>query len=211
MPRPKQRRRTRKYRRKYAKKSKIYTPNQVHRFTRSKGETLTIYPAAGNPYAGYAFSFKASDVRSWSDFENLYDQFKVTHVQVLLTLRQNPDTMNLVATSLANLQQPRLFYVIDDTDSTAVFAPSEIKEYGRHKTVMMSQNRAVKINVKPKVQQPMYKSALANAYAPKRPPWMRIEDGNAPLYGLKIAFENIGDSTVVDVEIKYWFRCKQSK
>lgn len=87
MPRPKQRRRTRKYRRKYAKKSKIYTPNQVHRFTRSKGETLTIYPAAGNPYAGYAFSFKASDVRSWSDFENLYDQFKVTHVQVLLTLR----------------------------------------------------------------------------------------------------------------------------
>lgn len=172
-----------------------------------------------SPGLNMDFSFKFNDLISYSEFQTLYDQFRIDYVIVNIQLINNVTSLQPpgTTTTQANGQEanmyPRLWYVRDyDFGSSETL--SSIKERQGVKCVVLQPNRPLRIKVVPKVPVQTYRTSTTTGYGPKR---MFLDFANGvdvPHYGLFTVFDtygiNVSDTFPYKVrhEVKYYFTCK---
>lgn len=190
------------------------TQATVYRYTRYSTNSVT-QTIDTTEFLGYA-QFTLDDVKSYTDFTNLYDQFKISHAQVHFTLITNPDA-TLAHNQLAQYNPtnwyPKIWWVYDSDDSSTI-SLSAMKERQGVKFRMLQPNKTIIMNVKPKALVQTYSTPTGTGYAPKRI-WLDCATGyNVKHYGLKYVIDTLGQDPndtypfKVRVEIKYWLRFK---
>lgn len=187
----------------------------THRYSRWTEPFTKSYDSQG---INNDFEFRFNDIISYSEFTNLYDQFKIDYVVVHLSLITNPDASfatNNVPTAATNSSNwfPKLWY-IRDYDSGSAETLTSIKERQGVKYFVMRPNRSYTIKIRPTVLVQTYRTSTTTGYGPKR---MALDFANGvdvPHYGLRTVFDTLGLNPVdnqafqVRCEVKYYFTCK---
>lgn len=154
-----------------------------------------------------ATGFAMNALPGVTDFTTLYDQYKVTHIQLRFHLRIEPG-----AQVAADASYPRLFYITDHDDLTPPSSIDDIRQNSRCKVRVLQPNKEIIVNFKPSILTVMYQSALASGYTPAYNKWVGMSNTVLPYYGLKWCvdiFNNVNYR--LDVEGVAWFQCKSTK
>ncbi|AMB43008.1 hypothetical protein [Circovirus-like genome DHCV-5] len=187
----------------------------TYRYSRwaSTGQTHDVSTTS---YQGAA-TFTLDDVKGYTDFTSLYDQFMITHAQIHVTLITNPDSaypINGTGSSAVinpNNWFPKLWYVFDSDDSSTL-SLDVIRERQGVKYKTLRPNSTMIINIKPRCLVQTYRTATSTGYAPRRM-FLDVATGyNVPHYGLKFCVDTMGldptDKFMVRMETKYWLKFK---
>ncbi|AUM61760.1 capsid [uncultured virus] len=177
---------------------------RVHSFTRFDGNPYNTFGNAAYAPLLNSFYFSLDKVQNYGEFANLYDFYKLTHVQVRFTLNVDPSSQTATTSYI-----PRLFYVIDHDDDTAPASLAEMREHDRCKVKNLNPGRTVVVNIKPAALAEMFRSGLTTTYTPKWKQWIDMAAPNCKHYGLKWAVDNLTNTNYyLSTELKYWFSCK---
>lgn len=180
--------------------------SRVHSFTRQTNVGTIAGNALYQPYLA-ATGFTLGSLPQVSDFGTLYDQYKVTHLQYRFHLRIDPG-----AQPAATAFYPRLFYCPDYDDTTAPASLDELRERGQVKQRVLLPNKDIIVNIKPAVLNLVYRTAIASSYSPKWKQWIDMNNTDVPHYGLKWAIDLFNNTDYrLDVEVKAWFQCKNTR
>lgn len=190
----------------------------MHMFTRY-GATARTYDVT-TAVDTETLSWKFEDIRAYTEFQNMYDRYRITHVQLQFTLVTNPDSILSLNKDPASgtLWQPtnwypKLWYVRDYDDESTIDIAA-MKERANTKNFVMKPDRIYKINIKPAILAKTYATALTDGYAPKWRQWVDMATANVKHYGIKFIIDCQGidpqDSYPfkIRVEEKYFFTCK---
>jgi len=188
--------------------------DKVYPYSRYSGNPLTL--TVDTVSSGYFATFSLDDVKAYTEFSALYDQFKIKKCQYQITMITNPNapvpTNNTSVNNPSNWF-PKLWFVADPDDNTALTL-SEIRERQGVQCRTFFPGKTISLFVAPCVLAQTYKTASTIGYAPRRM-WLDVASGyNVPHYGLKYVVDCLG----VDpsdtypfkfrVEIKYWVAFK---
>jgi len=190
----------------------------MHMFTRY-GATTKAYDVT-TAIDTETITWKFENIRAYTEFQSMYDRYRITHVQLQFTLVTNPDsTLNLNKDPAgAPLWQPtnwypKLWYVKDYDDSSTIDIAA-MKERANAKNFILKPDRIYKINVKPAILAKSYATALTDGYAPKWKQWVDMATTNVEHYGIKFIIDCQGQDPQdsypfkIRVEEKYFFTCK---
>jgi len=212
-------RRKKIYKRKYVRKGRRVRKFRVgstnhHRFTRYATGTDLITVSAGT--AGQSFSLVNSltAVANYTEFTNLYDQYKITGIKATFQLENNPDAsaiLNNGAVANSNNFFPRIWYYVDNNDSTAP-ALIDCKQHVKVRHRVLRPNAMMTVFFKPAVLNQVYQSALTSGYEAKTNQWISTANSSVPHYGLKGFIDtmliNIQQDMLIRVEYKYYLQFK---
>ena len=150
-------------RRTYKKSAKPrLTAGTVYRYTRFSDVEQVIPSTAYGAEYGYTPTYTLDKVKAYTDFVSLYDQFKITGVQVRVQMVANPNAIlapgiptgtNINAvTSVVNGENfyPKLWY-IEDSDDSGTLSLSALRERQGVKCLVLKPNTELKFYVRPKV------------------------------------------------------------
>lgn len=164
---------------------------------------------------GAGLTFNAVNLPNWSEFSNLYDQYKIVGVEVRFRLMTNPDSstfLNDITFSQGANFFPKLWWSIDkDDNSTPTVAT--IRERGSAKCAVLKPSQDIKVYIAyPRVQLGFtgqyYVSSVDGM-------WLRCQDVNgATHFGLKVVLDKMGyagNTFTVGIDYKYVMCFKNSK
>lgn len=197
------------------KRSRLNSCN-VHKFTRWVGTpqlcscTASTYESAG--------IFQLSDLPNVSEFANLYDRYKLTHVQARIQLITNPNAVTYTNAAsggpvTGTNWYPKFWYCPDYDDSGAESLES-LKQRAKTKCFVLQPNRQYKVNIKPACLVRTYGSVLSDGFDPRWNVWIDMSNTSVAHYGYKYVIDMNGFDPVndypfkVQIEYKYWFTCK---
>lgn len=185
----------------YSKARMVNLKNQVYFFKRG----TNIFTLSGNiihaPYIA-AWSYSLAQVRGIGDFTALFDQYKITHVQVRFFLRIDPG-----AQTAATANVPRLYYFTDHDDDTAPSSLDNFREHQRLKIVPLNLYKPVVVNFKPSILTQAFRTTTTVGYCPKWRQWLDMAQTDVPHYGLKWALDDFTNTNYrLDVESTIWFQ-----
>lgn len=181
----------------------------THSFTRNSRALLYDITDELLQWVPLNLVFKLSDVINVSDFTNLFDQFRISKVQLTLRWSPNHAVYNTNNTNQGQgVYNPILYYLTDHNDSDIITNQQNMLEIQKHKSVRLSPQRPVKITVKPAVLAQAYQTAVSTAYGPKWNMKLNMDDNTTPHYGLKMGVSKIGeDFGKISIDVKYHFTC----
>lgn len=180
--------------------------------------TPTDFDVSGIEY-DFAETFQFGNIKGYTEFNNLYDRYRITCVQLQITLITNPNAtwvLNAAPTpGLANGTNwfPKFWYCRDYDDSVPINVAA-MRERSNVKNFVLRPNKEYKINVRPAILNQTYRTELSTGYSPHWKQWIDMVDDNVPHYGLKwcIDTQGIDPSDTypfkLRVERKYFFTCK---
>jgi len=174
--------------------------------------------------AGYALSFKFSDLINSSEFTALYDRYMITKVEMYFQMINVPDSywstnpttydMNTVPTVQGRSNwYPKMWYC-PDYDDTTTPSLDDIKQYARTRCAVMEPNKRVKVVLRPAILSQDYRTAVTTAYSPTWNTWVDMNQTDVPHYGLKLVLDPNGVSPQsgfpikFNAEYKFHFTCK---
>lgn len=173
-------------------------------------------------YKGIAFNIYFTQLPNYTDFVNLYDDYKINFVK----LRVIHHATNLSLIESANNQDvamPEVYFVHDDNDVTApastLAGANEMREVAKCKVhYYTGEKRVARFGFKPNVLVENYKTALTTGYTPAYNRWISTTDVALPYYAVKLMFyqpnlQGAGGLTasqiaVFTVEAEYYFQCR---
>jgi len=174
-----------------------------HCFKRNYDVGTIAGSVAYAPYLG-SHSFALTYLPNVTEFTNLYDQYKVTHIKLRYHLRQDPGAQTAV-----NSVYPRMFYCIDRDDASIPTSIDSLRQHQDVKMKTLAPNRDIVINYKPTTLRSLYVSAISTTYEAVSNIWCDMANINLPFYGMKYAFDYLTNTDYrVDVEATVYFRCK---
>lgn len=191
----------------------------VHSFRR--GCNTDYATVTGTGLSG-TLTFQLSDTLGYTDFDNLYDRYMITHVVIKVRLVNDPSAVSQINTRLTNVGgsasnfnmtnwYPRFFYCKDYDDSGSETL-AQLKERARTKMFILKPNVYHTIVVKPAALFQTYYTTTGSAYAPKWNTWVDMAQNSMPHYGLKYNIDMDGLSAIdgfkVELEKVYYFKCK---
>lgn len=223
------------YGRKFMKKGSRFPTFKFHRYI----DTLNTYNASTSldapslPFTWYpsnttavntypfTFAFTASDIRNNSEFQNLFDRYMITGVQLIFQLLSNPDvdtTQSAVGAVPSVQTYPKLWYAIDH-DDYSLTTLAQLKEYGNVKVRVLRPNALTKIYVPfPRTAQVVAQTSTTTPAGVNRPIWLDWGYPNVNHFGLKTCLDygTVDPRTNtfafrVKWEAKYYFRCKDTR
>lgn len=183
------------------------------------GTPETVSIAAGGQLSSYARVFTFNDIRSYTEFTNLYDQYKITRVVMMFQLVDNPDqcqgyvTGSNTGTVTGATMYPRLWY-LRDYDDDATLNPNQMQESAKSKMVVLRPNKITRIAIKPAVKSSIYRTAVSEGFAPKWNQKLDMAAHDIPHYCLKYALDSMTSTATayrVKVDIKYYFTCYNTR
>lgn len=178
----------------------------VHKFTRSCTAGTIVGSAAYNPYTG-AIVPTFNLLPTPADFTTLFDRYMITYVKVKFHLKVDPG-----AQAAASAVYPKLWYCRDYTDGTTPANLNELRERSGTQYRVMSPNKPVVVGFKPAVLSETYRGPVSTGYGSKWFQWIDSSYTDVPHYGLKYCIDPlINTNYSVDVEVKMWFKCKDTK
>ena len=199
---------------KRVRRSRKLTQSTVYRYSRWADAGATL--ASSLLSSGYAFTGSLDNVQGYTEFQNLYDQFKITGVLVTFQLINHPDVAtNLNDGSTFNSTNwfPKLWYITDSDDNTTPTLAG-MRERQGVKVRILRPNQTVKMFLHPKVLVQTYRTSTSTGYAPKSMFLDMATGYNVPHYALKYVVDANGQSPsasfpfTVRVEYKYYLAFK---
>jgi len=179
------------------------TISQIHRFRRTAKGFAVVGGAGLAPWLGYTDA-KLSYMPNASEFASLFDEYRLSHVQIKVYLRIDPS-----AQTAATASYPKLYSSIDHTDVTTPASLDELRERGNCRISVMNPNRPIVLNFKPSVLSETYRGAVTTTYTPKWRVWLPTTNLDVPHYGIKFGIDDLTNTNYkVDSEITYWFQTK---
>lgn len=170
-----------------------------------------------------AEKFQLNYIKGYSEFVALYDRYKITSVEMQITLINNPDsywgpnpsdyTLTTNGVQGRSNWYPKMWYVRDYDDENTI-SLSAIKERANVKCIIMRPNKIYKIRIRPAVLAQTYATAVSTGYAPKWKQWIDMQQQDVPHYGIKYVMDAQGLDPSDNypfkfrVEYKYHFTCK---
>jgi len=186
-------------------------PTGTHNFTRGMD---SINEEINGLYLARYYTRKFDDMMAYGEFTNLFDNYRITKIQMTFQLINNVNAtwnLNTTANNNATNWYPKMWYVRDyDGGSTETI--SSMKERQGVKCVIMQPNKAIKISFVPRVRTLIYKTSTTEGYAPKTIK-LDMADVTVPHYGLHVVWDTNGQDVLdaypfkVCVETKFFFSC----
>lgn len=161
-----------------------------------------------------SFVFKLSDVRNYTSYKALYDDYRIVWVKVIFSPLVT--SIEAVATPNAVVRAQPFYTVIDYNDNTSSETVAELSAYGNCKIHPMF-GRPFYVFLRPKVLEMLYLGPASTAYQAKPGGWISTDNDGVPHYGVKYASNgcNFGaagsDIILFSVSIQYGleFRCQK--
>lgn len=181
-------------------------PNSmVHSFKRMTPITTIVGAAPLAPYQNNT-NVALSNLLNYTEFTNLFDQFRINYVVIKFWLRIDPS-----AQTAATASYPKLYWV-RDYNSATLLTQNEMRERANCRISVMSPNKPVVIKFKPNLlNQQTYTTVGTSSYTPIWNQWIDRGSAAAFYYG---GLYNIDDLTntnyKVDIETTYYFQCKNT-
>lgn len=190
--------------RRYVKKSKkVSVTSLQHRFTRWYDSGTFAGNVVNAPLLQSA-SFALNALPNVSEFANLFDQYKITHVQLRFHLNVDPS-----AQAAGSAVYPKLYYATDFDDANAPASFDDLRQHARLQVRVMNPNRPIVVNIKPAVTTLVYRGPTTSSYVPKWRQFIDMAQTDVPHYGLKWAIDNLTNTNYsVKIEGRMWFTCK---
>lgn len=217
--------RPRYYRRKYFRKGLKLLGIKYHNFVRavSTQNAGSVYRIGLDTYQGFVingvasnswnmgFAFRLDGVNiyvngvssatlampNYSEFTNLYDQYRIDYVECDFIFSNNSSSVNSPATVLPVIHYAKDY---DDTNATAQEQLQQYSTYGCWQLGNASNSNGMKrIFIKPNVDLQVY-NGVTSGYARSKPIFVDTQSASVPHYGLKIALDPInvpGSATLV--------------
>lgn len=186
----------------------------THRFTRYAANTSIVDVTAPGTSNNHVFTL--DKIVNASEFQSLFDQYRIDKVVVTYRLITNPDSSNILNTAGAFPQPTNWFpsvWSIVDYDDNSSMNINEMKERIGVKHRILKPDRPLKYVVRPKVLVQTYRTAVSAGYAPKSL-FVDMTNIDIPHYGLKTTIDTGGLTTGaqqpfrIQQEFKYFFTCK---
>lgn len=211
-------RRIPKFRPRRVYKKKI--ANKVHRYLRMADKD-TQYPGVTGPNAisetqsdqNLAYSFKLDNIINPSDFTNLYDQYRINKVTLML---EPVWTSNGQFVANLNIQNRKIRVVHDYNDNNPLSQEDDYLEYSNCKSY--SPIRNIKITLYPKINNVVENAGgAASAFTSmsSNKVWLNIAEDEVPHFGLKIFIpaniSNVNEVPLFRVRAKFDLSFKNSK
>lgn len=225
--RPRRTTRKRVYRRKYSRFGRRKINTNVYYFKRKTnflydwlanvGVTQMVQGATGSP-TSYNLAFRLSDVPGYTDFTNMYDQYRLRAVKLNLLPIGNVSSSNTTGspTGPAGNYAIRCFSAFDSNhDSigiTGATAVQQIQEYQNSKWTPY--NRIHKRYFKPKVVFATTAGGTAAANMAGKQPWLQCANPSANHYGLPVVIDDSGwpaGSLLYKIEATYYMQFARPK
>lgn len=158
----------------------------------------------------YGWDFFLSQLPNYTEFTNLYDQYKISRIKCKFSYTANSQN---VTTSAAITALPMFLSCIDLNDSTALTTNADFTQYRSFK--MRRFDKPVSVYFKPQFATAAYSGAFTS-YAAKTG-WLDCASPGVKHYGLKFGidpmFYNAGANVTGRVQcvITYYIKCKNPK
>jgi hypothetical protein len=156
----------------------------VHSFVR-KANFGQILSSNSAPVFG-AYAFKLSDFPNYTEFSALYDQFRITSVDVQFLHLTTAITNTNSAGSIV-IACPRFLSVLDYDGATAPASLDELRQY----------NNCIAVNADTSYIRSFIPASLSieyigvtNGYSPQFGKWHDVAYSTIPHYGLRYALDN---------------------
>lgn len=174
----------------------------VHSFKRLATTASISGNAAYIPYSG-ATNINLSVLPSYTEFVNLFDQFRITYVVIKFWLKVDPS-----AQAAASAIYPKLYWTRDVNSSTPI-TQNTMRERGDVKIAVLHPNRPVVMKFKPNLLTQNLLNGTGSSYTPAYNQWISTADNTAFYYGALWNIDNLTNTNfIVDVESTYYFQCK---
>lgn len=183
--------------------------NRGHAFKRMLGSaTITgnvAYSPYLNAYSGQQINLAA--VQGTSDFQNLYDQYRINYIVIKFWLRIDPSAQTAASASF-----PKLYWYRDYDDESTPASLNEIRENGRCKIAVMNPNRPVTIKFRPNSLNTVYAGVATSTYKPVWRQWLDVAVPSARHYGIKYGIDDLTNTNYkVDIEAMLYLECRNSR
>lgn len=166
-----------------------------------------------------AVCFAINDIPNWSEFNALFDQFRLNAVMFQIKMVSNPDsaiTPGVNTTNYGNFY-PTIWYC-PDHDDNAILTVAQLKEFERVRHKVLRPNQELNIMLRPTTLSQVYNTTTAAGYACNfRRSWLDVATPSIPHFGLKFAIDFEGlNNTIVQgfsfkINAKYYFQCKNTR
>jgi len=184
-------------------------PAQVHQFVRhfsSAAHTSLITGNAAHNPLSFVKEYNFGQVVNSSEFQALYDQYRLDWVETKFWLRIDPGAQ---AQNTANY--PKLYTCVD-RDSADVLTLESIRERSNCRIDVLRCDRPVVIKFKPSCLMTVYRDATTTSVAPKYGVWLDMASPAVRHMGLSYLIDDLTNLNYkVDIEVKCWFSCKNSR
>jgi len=178
--------------------------NQTYRFRRSVING-TVQQAAGSDTLG-SFSFTLGAIQGNSEWTNLFDQYKICLVRVVLRPLFNFAQIVALSTDVF----PPLCSVIDYDDATAI-SNVLLSQYQSYKQTRFDKDHVR--SIKPRVAMAAYGSGVFASFANQGDQWIDCASTAVVHYGLKYCIQagHIGQTALQawSVETEYFLKFRQ--
>lgn len=180
----------------------------MHYFKRSYFTAFNTYdwPVIHNQ----GWDFFLSQLPNYTEFTNLYDQYKISRIKVKFIYTANSQN---VTTAAAITALPNLLTVIDNNDSAALSTSGDYCQYRSFKIRRL--DKPCSVYFKPQFDIAAYSGAFTS-YAQKTG-WIDSNSPNVKHYGLKFAvdpmFYGAGANVTGRIQciLTYYIKCRHPK
>lgn len=185
------------YKKRKNQKSKMYKriSRRHHKMCRS-----VVLATLNSTTAGF-FSFAMSDLSNYSEFQSLFDSFKIYGIQ----LKFIPSQINAeTGSSTAGVSQ---LLVANDFDGTS--PPTTDAGFFERDHKLWFLNRPKKWYIRPRVLNSVYEGVAATSYNPKANVWLDCAEPDTPHYGVAYKLRNLATNATVTVVATYYLELKE--
>lgn len=171
--------------------------------------TLVSNAAYTSPANYGALSFKLSDLPNYTEFTNLYDEYRFKAVKIMFVPTWNVNALPaLDGTSTGTASVPALYTWIDNDDNTAPTAITQGQQFSSFKAHGLLNQMRVR-SVVPECSTALY-SGTFTSYGQVKNQWI---DNNSPSvihFGLKFGIVNCSNYGAFDIVLTYYLEFRKT-
>lgn len=161
--------------------------------------------------AGGSSQFVLSDVPGYTEFTNMFDQYKLTGVRYRWVNFRDP-TSNYNTASALNGVFPRVGWVHDYDESSTPGSFAQLQEYDTFREVYLRSdtNASRWFWIKPKFLRQLYQF-VGTGYEVAPEQWLSTNVSSTPFYGLKYFYDGVTNGNQLRLECYYYLSFKSVK
>lgn len=180
--------------------------------------TLTTSSGGGTSYFGLGVAFELADLPNTTEFTNLFDQYRLDHVEIEIVPLWN--VAPTVGTAGGNGNFAGYCHsILDFDDATAPTASTSgiqaLQQFRTYRMDSMVRGTPLRWRVKPMLALAAYSGAFTS-YAASPPMWVDCNSANVQHYGIKFLFEMLDPAGVVSymdfrINLRYFLEFRMQR
>lgn len=177
--------------------------------------TLTTSAGGGTSYFGLGLAFELADLPNVTEFTNLFDQYRLHHVDVEIVPLWNVAPTTGTAGGNGNFTG-YCHSVLDFDDATAPTAATSgiqsLQQYRSYRLENIVRGRPLRWRLVPMMALGAYSGAFTS-YAAQQPMWIDCNSANVQHYGIKFIFELLDPAGVTSymdfrINLRYYLELR---